>query len=126
LVVWLYGQEGNELLLFVLRPLRSITRRLPHVLLKALVRLIDLPLVLYLALSRILPLPLRGYLRGVLSKFGPAERRLVIYDQLNPTHAKYYRRGEAIQLLEQGGFRDVRIHHRHGYSWTVVGQKLTV
>jgi SAM-dependent methyltransferase len=103
LAVWLYGREGNELYLFFVQPLRAITRRLPHCLLNSLVRLIDLGLVLYMTLCRVCPLPLRGYLRGVLNKFGPAERRLVIYDQLNPAHAKYYRRDEAVRLLEQGG-----------------------
>lgn len=45
----------------------------------------------------------------------------MIYDQLNPAYAKYYRRDEARALLEDAGFQDVRLHHRHGYSWTVLG-----
>lgn len=52
-----------------------------------------------------------------------AERRLVIYDQLNPAYAKYYTRAEAYELLRQAGFDDVRLHHRHGYSWTAVGTR---
>jgi hypothetical protein len=40
-----------------------VTRRLPHALLAALVRVIDLPLVAYVGLCRVLPLPLGGYMR---------------------------------------------------------------
>jgi hypothetical protein len=46
-----------------------------------------------------------------------------MYDQLNPAYAKYYTRTEAIDLLERAGFVNVRVHHRHGYSWTVIGEK---
>jgi hypothetical protein len=50
----------------------------------------------------------------------------VIVDQLNPQWAKYYDRESALKLLQKNGFADVRIHHRHGYSWTVTGVKRTV
>jgi SAM-dependent methyltransferase len=123
MLVWVYGKEGNRLLLAFLLPLRAVTQRLPHLVLRALVGLIDIPLVAYMVLCRHLPLPLRGYLNGVLRHFSPAARRLVIYDQLNPAYAKYYTGDEAVELLRQAGFEDVRAHHRHGYSWTVVGTR---
>jgi len=53
----------------------------------------------------------------------PAKRRVVIYDQLNPAYAKYYTREEARDVLERNGFSEVHLHHRHGYSWTMVGTK---
>jgi len=58
--------------------------------------------------------------------FGKLERRRryeVIFDQLNPAYAKYYRAAEARALFEAVGFVDIRLHHRHGYSWTVVGRR---
>jgi len=122
-LVWVYGREGNRLLLSVLLPLRAITRRLPHAVLHALVRLLDLPVRGYIALCRVLPLPMRRYFRDVIGRFGTTERRLTIYDQLNPAYARYYTEREARSLLEEGGFADVRVHHRHGYSWTVVGTR---
>ena len=51
------------------------------------------------------------------------KRRLVIYDQLRPTYAKYYTGPEARELMSRAGFGDIRLHHRHGYSWTVVGTR---
>jgi SAM-dependent methyltransferase len=121
--VWLYGKEGNRLYLAVLGPLRVVTRRLPHGLLAALCWLLDWPLFFYMTLCTFLPLPLRGYMRNVMAKLQPGHRRLTIYDQLNPAYAKYYTRDEAERLLSQAGFVDIQVHHRHGYSWSLVGTK---
>ncbi len=121
--VWLYGKEGNDLYLTLIKPLRVLTKSLPHLLLASLVEIIYFPLVFYIKLCHVLPLPLRGYVLSVLEKMSPKKRRLIVYDQLNPAYAKYYKRFEAEKLLLDGGFENVRIHHRHGYSWTVIGTK---
>ena len=34
-----------------------------------------------------------------------------------------HRQEEARHLLEDAGYDDVQLYHRHGYSWTVVGKK---
>ena len=122
-VVWLYGKEGNGLYLALVKPLRVLTKRLPHFMLASLVELIHWPLVLYIKLCHYLPLPLRGYMLSVIAKMSPEKRRLIIYDQLNPSYAKYYTRVEAEKLLIDRKFINVRTHHRHGYSWTVIGTK---
>ena len=46
-----------------------------------------------------------------------------IYAQLNPSYAKYYTKREAEKLLIDGKFKNVRTHHRHGYSWIIIGAK---
>jgi SAM-dependent methyltransferase len=121
--VWLYGKEGNALYLSIISPLRVFTKRLPHFILSFLVEIMYWPLVLYIKFCHILPLPLKGYMLSILEKMSPEKRRLIIYDQLNPSYAKYYTRQEAERLLIDGKFENVRIHHRHGYSWTVIGTK---
>ena len=121
--VWLYGKEGNGLYLTLIRPLRALTKRLPHFMLASLVEIMYWPLVLYIKFCHRLPLPLRGYMLSVLDKMSPEKRRLIIYDQLNPSYAKYYTQFEAEKLLSDGKFVNIRIHHRHGYSWTVIGTK---
>src|SRR5690606_4798209 len=103
--------------------LRILTRRLPDRVLSRLCAGLNRVLDLYIVLCRRLPLPLRDYVLNVLSKVDRAKRHLIIYDQLNPAYARYYRRDEAVALLEAAGFEDVRVHHRHGYSWTVIGRK---
>jgi len=122
-LVWLYGKEGNGLYLALIRPLRVLTKRLPHRLLACLVETIYWPLMAYVHLCHILPLPLKKYMISVLYKMSPEKRRLIIYDQLNPSYAKYYTRFEAEKLLSDQKFVDVQSHHRHGYSWTVIGTK---
>jgi hypothetical protein len=87
------------------------------------VRLLHLPLALYAAACRLLPLPLRGYMRGVFGKMSPEKQRLILYDQLRPAYAKYYRREEVIALLAAAGFEQIRLYHRHGYSWSALGSR---
>jgi len=125
MVVWLYGKEGNGAYLFFLKGLRSVSKTAPHWFLVALTWLLYWPLSLYIVLSRWISLPLHGYMTEVIGKMSPKKRRLVIYDQLNPQYAKYYTRDEAIALLADNGFMDVKAHHRRGYSWTVTGTKRT-
>jgi SAM-dependent methyltransferase len=119
--IWLYSYEGNEAYLAVILPLRKLTSKLPHFALRLVVELIYGAAFLYRQLARIVPLPLRQYIDKIWWPMTPAKRRLVIYDQLNPSYAKYYRRQEAIDLMKDGGFVDIKIHHRYGYSWCVKG-----
>lgn len=121
--VWLYAREGTAVYRGILGALRAVGRVLPHAALAAMVRVLDVPLAIYMRLCRVLPLPLRDYLMNVLARFTPEKRRLVIYDQLNPTHAHYHSRAEAERLLADSGFVDVRLHHRRGYSWSAIGRK---
>tara|TARA_B100001123_G_C15332950_1_gene1031860 strand:+ start:1469 stop:2266 length:798 start_codon:yes stop_codon:yes gene_type:complete len=121
--IWLYGREGNELYLFFVIPLRYITKHLPQPLLARLSWIIDLLLFPYMKLCKILPLPMKKYMLDYLDKLPTNDRRLTIYDQLNPHHAKYYSRQEAIDLLKRNGFSDIKTHQRHGYSWSVLGTK---
>ncbi|MFZ5893982.1 MAG: class I SAM-dependent methyltransferase [Myxococcota bacterium] len=123
MVVWLYGAEGNGAYLALARPLRAVTTRLPHSALNAVTATLDVPLRAYIALCRRFPLPMHDYMNNHIGKFSDKIRRLTIYDQLNPAHAKYYTRQEAYELFERAGFTDIRLHHRHGYSWLVVGSR---
>lgn len=123
MLVWVYGAEGNAAYLAFVRPLRAITTRMPHQVNAILAWLLDLPLKAYVVAARRFPLPLHRYMRGYMDKLTPDKRRLVIYDQLNPAWAKFYTREEAWRLLADAGFQDIRIHHRNGYSWTVLGTK---
>ncbi len=120
---WLYGREGNELYLRLVEPLRKVTTRLPDFLLVGVSHFLNVVLDAYVFLCRFLPLPLRAYAREHLARIGRRKRFLTIFDQLNPAWARYYTRRQAEELMAAAGFRDVRLHHRHGYSWTVTGTR---
>ena len=123
MLVWLYGREGNRLYLFFITPFRMLTKRLPHRLLYRLCVVLNKFLSLYLLLCSIFPLPMKQYMFNHIKKLDNEQRIMTIYDQLNPAYAKYYSRKEAIKLLSEAGFEKVCIQHRHGYSWTVIGEK---
>lgn len=123
MLIWLYGREGNGFYLSLALPLRAITRRLPDRALEGVSYVLDALLQPYIWASRLIWLPLRDYLQNHYAKLTPAVRRLTIFDQLNPGYAMYYTEREASGLLERNGFSDVKLHHRHGYSWTVIGTK---
>ncbi|CAA7612104.1 class I SAM-dependent methyltransferase [Magnetospirillum sp. UT-4] len=123
MVVWLYGKEGNGLYLALLAGLRVLARWSPHWLLTSSAWLLSGTASLYGGLCRYLPLPLRRYFVEQFLKLSPKQRMMTVYDQLNPSHAKYYTNAEAHALLAARGFHDVCCYHRHGYSWTVIGRK---
>ena len=104
-------------------PLRSLTTRLPDWALRGISRILNLAADIYVLACRYVPLPLSGYVREVFGKLERRRRYEVIFDQLNPAYAKYYRKEEAHLLFERAGFVDIQLHHRHGYSWTVVGRR---
>lgn len=123
ILLWLYGREGNGLYLSIFGPLRTITRRLPHFLLVPIAHALSLGAGVYLSLARIMPVPMRAYVINIFGRFDRHTRFLAVYDQLNPTYAKYYTRSEAIDLLNRAGFADIQVFHRHAYSWTVLGTR---
>jgi predicted TIM-barrel fold metal-dependent hydrolase len=101
-----------------------ITRRLPVFVNEAIAAVIYPFTAVYGRLTELFPfLPLRHYMQEVYLRFDPPVRRLVIVDQINPRWAKYYFREEIETLVYDAGFVDVRLHHRHRYSWTVIGRK---
>ena len=104
--------------LLVAGSLWGFTRRLPHRGLDLFVRRSTRPSGSTCTACRWLPLPLAAYMQRVMLPLTPAKRRVVIYDQLNPAYAKYYTRAEAEALMTDAGFVDIRLHHRHGYSWS--------
>lgn len=122
-IIWLYGKEGNGLYLLFVQPLRLITKRLPHTVLHGLSKVLDFFLSRYIWLCRHFKLPMRDYMINVVGKWTPHIRLVTIYDQLNPAYAKYYTKDEALRLMKDAGFKSVSINHRHGYSWTVIGEK---
>ena len=123
MLVWLYAREGNEAYLALAEPLRRATTRLPDAVVVTLSHALNVPLSGYIGACRLLPLPRHRHMRNVMARMSWRQRTLVIFDQLNPAYARYYRRTEAEELLCHAGFEDVEAHHRHGYSWAVRGRK---
>ena len=121
--IWVYGREGNESYIAAQKMLGLLISRVPHTLLAAVVWALYWPAALYTLACRALPLPMRRYFSEVYGKLTPDKQRLVLYDQLNPAYAKYYWQQEVRALLQNAGFVDIELFHRHDYSWTAVAVK---
>ena len=122
-LIWVYGHEGNRGYIFLYKLLCGMTKRMPDAALDRFSALLNYLIQPYIWLCRVLPLPLRGYLLNVFGKCGWEKRKYIIFDQLNPAYAKYYKREELQALLEAAGFDDIEYYHRHGYSWTAIARK---
>lgn len=121
--MWVYGKENNGRYLSLAKFLRPLTTKLPHFVLVGITWILFFFLKVYMQAAKVLPLPLKDYLEGVLGKCSDHVIRLVIYDQLNPAYAKYYTKDEVVDLLNGGGLIDIKLYHRHNYSWSGVGRK---
>lgn len=122
LVIWLYGREGNGLYLAFALPLRAVTTRLPDAWLDRIAAVLDRILDPYIWLARRCRfLPMSAYLTNIYARLSRAQRRVNIFDQLNPAYAKYYRRQEAYDLVASAGFEATEVVQRFGYSWAVKG-----
>lgn len=123
LVLWVYSREGNAAYRVPATLLRALTTRLPHSILARLCVVLERALAFYIPLCRVLPLPMREYLTTTFVRFSRGKRREVIYDQLNPTYVRWFRGNELERLVRSAGFVSSRLHHRHGYSWTLVAER---
>jgi len=122
-ICWVYGYEGNELYLFFFNNLRRVTILLPDFVLRFFCKILNLILYPYIFLCNSFRLPLRDYLKNVFNKCSFEKRNYIIFDQLNPSYAKYYKKDEIRNLLKSCKFKKIELFHRHKYSWTVVAQK---
>jgi SAM-dependent methyltransferase len=118
LVVWLYGYEGNALWVHFFETVHPLLRRLPPRWVHVLAHLVSVPIWAGLRL----PLRWPPYLAQV-RRFPFAHLHKIVFDQLLPDIAHYYRRSEVETLFSGLGLRSVEIHHNRGYSWTVIAEK---
>ena len=88
---------------------------MPDKLLKGLVNLIYFPLSLYIKLSSFFRLTMSGYMNKVIDKMISGIKKKIIFDQLNPIYSKY---NKVLDLLNRNGFKDIKIHPRHGYLYS--------
>lgn len=118
-LVWLYGYENNEWLIRYFNPAR-----------KFLFSKMPLPIVYGLSFpaTSLLWLYLKiGFGRTeymqMIRSFSFRHLRAIVYDHMIPIIALYYKKEEAVRLLEDAGLVNVEVHWVNEMSWTVIGQK---
>lgn len=115
--------EGNELYCAFAFPLRLLTTVIPDQMLHILCCMLAIPATVYGLMSRVLPLPMHIYFNSVFNKMNWNDKVMLIFDQLNPSYARYYRRSELEQAFKNAGFTNLQVVHRYGYSWAICAEK---
>jgi len=118
LIIWVYGKEGNEKLLLVLRPLRFITRRLPVVWVEVFSKLLAAILSIYLRLGN----PTGPYWQ-LARTWNLKHLTSVIFDRLFPRIANYWTQEEVVDIAREAGWNPVRIQQVNGMSWSLLAEK---
>jgi SAM-dependent methyltransferase len=118
-LIWVYGREGNELLVWFLDPLRrALFSRLPI----GLVHHLSLyPAALLWLLLR-LGLRVNQYWR-LIARFEFAHLRSIVFDQMLPRIAHYWSREEVMRLMTEAGLEQVRLAAVNGMSWSAIGRR---
>lgn len=124
-VAWVYGDQlgGYVRAQKIIRP---ITNKLNDRLLSLISFSLAITLTLYgrtiqgLCLRRA---PLYQYLSTTFNHLPIRFKKIVVFDQLNPGWSDYYSREELCSLLSEGGFSDITIEEKDGYSWTAICTK---
>lgn len=120
LLIWVYSYEGNEWIAKFVDPIRkNITSRLPVGWVHFLSYFVSIPLYLFIHISHG-PTP---YLKQ-LSTFKFRHVHSIVFDQLIPKVANYWKKAEVEALLRLAGLSDITVHHpENNMGWTGIGFK---
>ena len=118
LVIWVYGKEGNERLLLLLRPLRFFTRRFPILWVETFSKFLASVLSLFLRFRE----P-QGEYWQLAKSWNLKHLTSVIFDQLFPRIANYWTQQEVVNLAISAGWKPLRIQQVNGMSWSLLAEK---
>lgn len=121
IIIWVYSYEGNEWIVRFVDPVRkTITSRLPLPLVHFLAYGVSIPLWCYVKVFRGHTLYLRE-----LSTFSLKRIHNIVFDQLIPAVANYWRKSEVFELTKNLGLSSISIEHpKNGMGWILCGKKI--
>jgi SAM-dependent methyltransferase len=120
LLVWVYGYEGNEWIVRYVNPVRKyITSRLPLPMVHLLSYFCSVPLYIFVKIFR----GPSAYLRQ-MSAYEFWHIHSIVFDQLIPKVANYWKKGEVEALCEPLELSHLDIHAPENKSgWIIIGKK---
>lgn len=120
LAIWVYSYEGNRWIVRYVDPVRKmLTSKLPVSLVHILSYACSIPLYLFV---KIFCGP-SAYFKQ-LSNFGFRHLHSIVFDQLIPTVANYWRKEEVEKLFAGLPLREYHVYRpANGMGWTAVGKK---
>ena len=117
-IFWVYAYEGNERYLKWVNPIRkAITSRLPLSITRIIAKLLTVLLKVWLVF------PQRKPYFKLLKKMSFRHIESIVFDQLLPSIANYWKKEEVLQLVSNLPLANIQLQHTNGMSWTVVANK---
>jgi len=119
-LIWVYSYEGNEWIVRFVDPIRkNITSRLPLPLVHFLSYFCSIPLYVVAKLFK----GTGTYIRQ-LATFRFWHVHSIVFDQLIPAVAHYWRKDEVQALFDASRYSSIEIHRPpHGTGWTAIAIK---
>ena len=121
IIIHVYGYENNKWIVWFIRPLCKAIFNHLHI--KLLHKISIIPASMLWVFLRCGLGRLRFY--QLLKTFSFNHVRQVVFDQLFPRIASYYRRDEVIHLMEHAGLTNIKIQCVNQVSWSAAGTKPT-
>ena len=120
ILIWVYSYEGNEWIVKIVDPIRkNITSKLPVGLVHFLSYGCSIPLYIFVKLFR----GPSGYLKQI-SKFKFWHIHSIVFDQLIPEVANYWKKSDIQELFGQLNLSSLDIHQPpNGSGWIIIGKK---
>ena len=118
-MIWVYGYENSRWVVHFFNPFRKVIfSKLPisvtHFL--SLFPTIGLWLFLRMGIGKI------SYFQ-LLRTFSFKHLRSIVFDQMLPQIANYWKKEEVIQLMEDAGLKNIKMKHVNDMSWCAMGEK---
>ncbi|MFH0800104.1 MAG: class I SAM-dependent methyltransferase [Pseudomonadota bacterium] len=118
LIVWVYAREGNERYLKWFNPFRAfVTSRINLRVTRCIAKAITILFRGYLLL------PHRDKYLNLLKEGSFRHTEAIVFDQLLPHIAHYWRREEVERLVDGLPVNISRLTHTNGMSWTLIAEK---
>lgn len=120
ILIWVYGYEGNEWIVRFVNPVRkAITSKIPVRMVHLIAYFCSVPLWGFVKV-----VPTRNVYVQQLSTFGFHHIHSIVFDQLIPEVANYWKRDEAVDLFSHiPGVVVEHVTNTNQNSWTVIAKK---
>jgi len=120
ILIWLYGYENMELYINFLNPIRKILfSKAPLPIVRFLSNIPAIILYFYVNLG----ITKLEYFK-LLKKLSYIQIQQIVFDQILPKTAKYYKKDEAIKLMQNKNLKDIKIEWVNECSWCVSATKI--
>ncbi len=117
--IWVYGYENNEWIVKYFDPIRKkLFSILPIGIVHHLSIYPTIALYIYLRLF-----PQKIEYNKLISNFTFTHLRSIVFDQMLPKIAHYWKKSDVIKLLEDAGLSGIEIQSVNEMSWSAIGTK---